>query len=121
MTMGGFGRGSWHRDRCGDCSPNELFAIVWVSLGYFAAIWLAVVAAESHPVLRVWLPGCFAAGVLAGSAGLAYGIASYGQAGQANLCRPISFGMGAVYVGILFELKTGVFTHWILSVNAGLD
>lgn len=114
MIMGTVGRRLWPRSSWDNASEGEVLTTLVVSIGYLVAIRIAVDAAGHHPALRVWLPGCFAAGVLAGSAGLAYGITSYGQA---NLCRLIFFGMAAVYVGILLELKTGVFLHWILLVS----
>lgn len=121
MILGGFSRRLWARNSWGGPSEAEVWTTVFISTGYLVAIAIAVDHAIHHHVLRVFLPGCFTAGVLAGSAGLAYGIAFPGRASQAKLCRRISFGMAAVYVGILFELKTREFTHWILWVDADLD
>lgn len=120
LIMGGFARRLWPKSSWGGPNEAAVWTVLFISTGYLVAIAIAVGEAERHPVLRVFLPGCFAAGVLAGSAGLAYGITLPGRAGHTDICQRISFGMAAVYVGILFELKTMVFTYWILWVDAGL-
>jgi hypothetical protein len=98
----------------------ELGSLIVLSIACAFCIDIALAAAAKHPGLRVYVPGCYAAGVLAEALWFACR-AVYLDPGHMNLAWECFLALVALYAAILLELATGVFLRATVWLQAGSE
>lgn len=121
IIVGALGISLKPRDQWGDPHVPAMVVVLYMFLGYLVALVTASVQAADYPILRAYLPGCYAAGILVGSAGTAYWVVFPGCDHHIMFSRCIFSIMVAIYSGILFEIKTRAFTNMTTLLDRSIQ